>query len=97
MNRMLIKDLETWQKIIGKNDGFIYNDFGTQFPGNSPTWNTTNFNKLHRTTCTSVKRMTHSTKGKMTKHYFQSRQEALLWLDSNRKKDGYTLCNYCNP
>lgn len=30
--------------------------------------------------------MTHSSDRKLTKHYFQSRQEALLWLEANRKK-----------
>jgi len=41
--------------------------------------------------------MTHLTEGKLTKHFFQSRREAIDWLETNRRKEGYTLCTYCNP
>jgi hypothetical protein len=94
---MLIKDTDSWNRIIRQGGGYIYNDFGTQFPGNSPTWNTTEFNKLHRASCSQVKRMTHITEGKLTKYFFQSREEAINWLEKNRKEHGYTLCPYCNP
>ena len=94
---MLVEDADTWNKIIGHSDGYIYNDFGTQFPGNAPTWNTTNFNKLHRASCTKVKIMTYINEGKLTKHFFRSRKEATNWLEKNRKEQGYTLCSYCNP
>jgi hypothetical protein len=94
---MLIEDADTWSKVIRKSDGFIYNDFGTQFPGDSPTWNTRDFNKLHRASCSQVKKMTHISEEKLTKHFFSTRKEALEWLEKNRKEDGYTLCSYCNP
>ena len=83
---MLVKDIESWKRIVREGEGYIYNDFGTQFPGDSPTWNTRKNNKLHRTSCSRVKLMTHVTEGKLTKHFFQS-----------RKEQGYTLCSYCNP
>ncbi len=90
---MLVKDAGTWNKIIVAGEGYIYNDFGTQFPGNSITWNTRSFNKLHKCSCTHVKRMTYETEGKLTKHFFDSKKQALDWLDSNRKNDGYTFCS----
>lgn len=94
---MLLKNGDTWDDIIRRGEGYIYNDFGTQFPGDSPTWNTRNFNKLHRTSCSQVKKMTYITEGKLTKYFFKSRKEAIDWLEENRKKQGYTLCTYCNP
>ena len=94
---MLVKDAATWNKIIWGGKGYVYNDFGTQFPGNSPTWNTRKHNKLHRASCSRVARMTLFTEGKFTKHYFQSRKEAIDWLETNRKEQGYTLCWYCDP
>ena len=94
---MLVKDAATWNKIIWGGKGYVYNDFGTQFPGNSLTWNTRDFNKLHRASCTHVKRMTYVSEGKLTKHFFQSRKEAIDWLEKNRKEQGYTLCAHCKP
>jgi hypothetical protein len=94
---MLVKDSDTWKKIIRQGEGYIYNDFGTQFPGDSPTWNTANFNKLHRASCGQVKRMTHITRDRFTKHFFESREEAISWLERNRKDLGYTFCQFCNP
>jgi len=94
---MLVKDLDTWNRIIRQAEGYIYNDFGTQFPGNSPTWNTRDFNKLHRVSCVHVKRMTYVTDGKLTKHFFQSLKEAIDWLETKRIEKGYTLCSFCNP
>jgi len=44
-----VKDNKTWDGIKHEGIGYIYNDFGTQFPGSSATWNTTDFNKLHKT------------------------------------------------
>ena len=92
-----MKDIDTWKKIILQGEGYIYNDFGTQFPGDSPTWNSRDFNKLHRASCSQVKKMTYVTEGKFTNHFFKSRTEAVDWLEANRKKQGYTLCSYCNP
>ena len=94
---MLVKDKDTWMKIVREGEGYIYNDFGTQFPGDSPTWKTRDFNKLHRASCSRVKLMTYSTGGKLTKHFFHSLREAMDWLEKNRKEQGYTLCAYCNP
>ena len=94
---MLIKDVDAWSKIIRQGKGFIYNDFGTQFPGNSPTWNTRDFNKLHRANCSQVRKMTFITEGKLTKHFFKTRKEASEWLGENRQEQGYTFCSYCNP
>jgi len=95
--KLLVKNRDEWNSLVSEGIGFIYNDFGTQFPGDSPTWNTTNFNKLHRVSCLHVKRMTHITNGKLTKHHFKSRKEAIDWLNANRKNEGYTLCKYCTP
>ena len=67
--KMLVNDLETWNRIIVKGEGLIYNDFGTQFPGNSPTWNTVDFNKLHKCSCRHVRRMKHETEGKFDKTF----------------------------
>jgi hypothetical protein len=94
---MLVEGFDTWNKIISHSNGYIYNDFGTQFPGNSPNWNTRDFNKLHHASCSRVKLMTYVAEGKLTKHFFQSREEATNWLEKNRKEQGYTLCSYCNP
>jgi hypothetical protein len=94
---MLIENIDAWHRIVRQGDGYIYNDFGTQFPGDSPTWNTRDFNKLHRTSCSQVKKMTYTSEEKLTKHFFSTREEALEWLEKNRKEDGYTLCSYCNP
>ena len=94
---MLVTDIDTWKRIIRNGEGLIYNDFGTKFPGNSPTWNTRDFNKLHHTYCPRVKKMTITTEGKLTKHFFQSKKEALDWFEANRKEQGYTLCRYCKP
>ena len=89
---MLIEDMETWVKIVKEGKGYIYNDFGTQFPGNSVAWNTRDFNKLHKCYCSHVKRMSHETEGKLTKHFFDSKWQAIAWLDNYRKNDGYTFC-----
>jgi len=94
---MLVEDIDTWNKIIRKSQGCIYNDFGKQFPGDSTTWKTSDFNVLHRASCSQVKRMTHKTEGKLTKHFFKSLEEAISWLETNRKQQGYTLCSFCNP
>jgi len=94
---VLVKNAGIWNRIIRQGEGYIYNDFGTQFPGNFSTWNTRDFNKLHRVSCSRIKKMTYSTEGKLTKHFFPSLKEAIEWLEINRKKQGYTLCRYCNP
>ena len=94
---LLVRDRMTWERIIQQGEGYIYNDFGTQFPGNSPTWNTKDFNKLHRASCPQVRKMTYVTEEKLTKHFFKTKQEAIDWLKENRKEDGYTFCHYCNP
>ena len=94
---MLVKDDVTWNMIIQRGEGYIYNDFGTHFPGDSPTWNTRDFNKLHRASCYSVKVMTHVTEAEFTKHFFVTKIGALNWLQSNRKEQGYTFCKNCRP
>lgn len=94
---MRIEDGDMWEEVKNSGTGFIYNDFGSQFPGNHPNWNTTSFNKLHRARCKYVKDMTFETNGKGTKHHFKTRNEALIWLRSNRSTAGYTLCNQCTP
>jgi hypothetical protein len=94
---LLVKDSDTWNKIIWKGEGYIYNDFGTKFPGDSPTWSTEELNKLHKTSCSSVKKMTYVTEGELTKYFFNTKTEALNWLQANRKEEGYTFCSYCEP
>src|SRR5712692_9991801 len=88
---MLIEDYTTWNRIRGEGRGYIYNDFGTQFPGNAPTWNTTDFNKLHGCDCWMVqargrKEMTHETDRKLTKHFFETLEGAITWLQENRSE-----------
>jgi hypothetical protein len=58
---MLIIDNKTWQKAKNSPSGYIYNDFGSRFLGNSPTWNTPDFNKLHKLGCRVIDKMTFST------------------------------------
>lgn len=94
---MLIREMDTWIKIVRQGEGYIYNDFGTQFLGNSPTWNTRDFNKLHRASCSQTKKMTYVTEGKLTKHFFRTKEEAIDWLKKERKEEGYTICSYCRP
>jgi hypothetical protein len=94
---MLVAEADTWNRIIRQGEGYIYNDFGTQFPGESPTWKTSDFNVLHRASCSHIRRMTYSTEGKLTKHFFESRRKAIEWLETNRREHGYSLCSYCNP
>jgi len=94
---MLIENLEAWNRIVRSGKGYIYNDFGTQFPGDSPTWNTRTFNKLHQCSCSQVKKMTYTTEGKVTKYFFNSLREAEQWLEKNRKIEGYTYCVMCKP
>ena len=89
---MLIKDDSTWNRIIQRGKGFVYNDFGTQF-----RWDLPDFNKLHKTSCRSVRRMTYVREGKLTKYFFKTREEAIDWLEKNRKEDGYSLCKICCP
>jgi len=93
---MLVKDEETWDKIVAGKEGYIYNDFGTQFPGNATSWNTKNNNKLHKAACRHIKPMTYESDGKVNKHFFNSRIEAIQWLEANREQ-AYTLCNDCKP
>lgn len=95
--KVQIKNSDVWNRALSEGEGYIYNDFGTQFPGDSPTWNTTDFNKLHRISCPHVRRMKYVTEGKFTKYYFKTKNEAIEWLNSNRKIEGYTLCKFCNP
>ena len=94
---MLITDSKTWQKVKNTPSGYIYNDFGTKFPGDSSTWNTSEFNKLHKVGCRVIDKMTFSTEEKDTKHFFETRREAIDWLVTNRQKDGYSLCGICKP
>jgi hypothetical protein len=89
---MIVKDDGTWNRIIQRGEGVIYNDSGTQF-----RWDLPDFNKLHKTSCRSVRRMTFVSKGKLTKFFFKTREEAIDWLVKNRKEDGYVLCKICCP
>ena len=89
---MPVKDDVTWNRIIQRGEGFIYNDFGTQF-----RWELPDFNKLHKASCRSVRRMTYVSEGKLTKCFFKTREEAIDWLEKNRKEDGYSLCKICCP
>jgi len=89
---MLVKDDVTWNRIIQRGKGVIYNDFGTHFNVELPK-----FNRLHKASCRSVRRMTFVSQGKLTKFFFNTREEAIDWLEKNRKEDGYVLCNICSP
>jgi len=74
------KKRDTWNQITQQGIGFIYNDFGTQFPGDSPAWNTKNSNTLHKASCPQVKRMTFESEGKLTKYFFESRKKRQIGL-----------------
>ena len=89
---MLVKDGVTWDMIIQRGKGFIYNDFGTQF-----RWNLPDFNKLHKASCRCVRRMTYVSEGKLIKYFFKTREEAIDWLENNRKEAGYVPCKTCCP
>ena len=89
---MPVKDDVTWNRIIQIGKGFIYNDVGTQFRLNLP-----DFNRLHKASCRSVRRMKYVSGGKLTKCFFKTREEAIDWLEKNRKEDGYVLCKTCCP
>ena len=89
---MPVKDDVTWNTIIQRGEGFIYNDFGTQF-----RWDLPDVNKLHKASCRCVRTMTYVSKGKLTKCFFNTREEAIDWLEKNRKEDCYVLCKICCP
>ena len=89
---MPVKDDVTWNKIIQRGEGFIYNDFGTQF-----RWNLPDVNKLHKASCRCARTMTYVSEGKLTKCFFKTREEAIDWLGKNRKEDGHVLCKTCCP
>jgi hypothetical protein len=93
---MQIGDSRTWKQVKANPEGYIYNDFGTQFPGDSTTWKTSNFNKLHKVDCREVERMTFETDGKSTKYFFDKKSEALDWLRANRQGN-FTYCVKCKP
>jgi hypothetical protein len=94
---MLVEDRKTWLQIVKEGKGNIYNDFGTHFPGNSPSWNTKESNKLHKSSCPHIKRMTYKDQRGPNKYFFNSKQEAIEWLNQNRQNEGYTLCKSCKP
>ena len=94
---MLIRDRQTWVQTVKEGVGFIYNDFGTHFPGNSPSWNTKENNKLHKAACPHIKRMSYNSENGPNKYFFGSKKEAIQWLNQNRKNEGYTLCKVCAP
>lgn len=94
---MLIEDKKTWNKIVKEGKGYIYNDFDTQFPGISTAWNSRDFNKLHTCSCLNLKRMNPKIENKKTKYFFETKKQALDWLEATRKDGGYTLCKTCKP
>ena len=94
---MLIKDTKTWNEIVKEGKGYIYNDFGSQFPGDSRTWDTKANNKLHKANCRHLKRMTIESEVGANKHFFTSLEKAVEWLNANRKSHGYSLCKVCKP
>ncbi len=89
--------MDTWSRIIASGNGYIYNDFGTQFPGKSPSWNTKANNKLHKVNCPHIKRMKIDCEKGNNKYFFAFRENAIDWLNANRKNEGYTFCLTCNP
>lgn len=85
---MKIKNWKELSNILKLKKGFIYNDFGT-----FNKWNTTKFNKLHKTKCYHLKKMTQGSVE--WTYYFISLKEAESWLEKNRKDDGYSICKIC--
>ena len=85
---MKIKNWEELNNILKVKKGFIYNDFGT-----TNKWNTIEFNKLHKASCYHLKKITP--RSVEWTYYFDSLEEAKLWLENNRKEDGYSFCKIC--
>jgi hypothetical protein len=94
---LLVRDKETWTQVVKEGRGFIYNDFGSHFPGNSLSWNTRDNNKLHKASCPYIKTMTWKDENGPNKYFFNSKPEAIDWLKKNRASEGYSFCQICKP
>ena len=94
---MLITDDVTLNEIKNTVTGYLYNYFGTQFSGTATTFNTRDNNKLHRSFCPQVNKVIFITGNKFTKHFFESKQDAMNWLELNRSVQEFTLCKLCKP
>lgn len=89
---------EELRKIYKKKHGFIYNDYGTVKNSKLVEWN-----KLHSATCycncpDNPKKMEvigHSTGEHLPKWYFDTFEEAIEWLEKNRKHLGYSPHEQC--
>lgn len=84
---MALKEIKTDEELKILRDagqGYIYNDYGTKYSGKEG-------NVLHRASCGFTQTMTVST----GKWYFDTDNEAIDWLEKNRKEIGYILCGSC--
>ncbi len=78
---MLVKDGVTWDMIIQRGKGFIYNDFGTQF-----RWNLPDFNKLHKASCRCVRTMTYVRKENLSNIFSRLEKKPLIGLRTTERK-----------
>ena len=85
---MKINNWDQLEIIINKGKGFIYNDFGTH-----ESWDTPKNNKLHKASCPYLKMLTPNSSG--WTYYFDTVEEAISWLELERKDDGYCKCKNC--
>jgi hypothetical protein len=86
---MKIKNWEELDSILNSKKGLIYNDFGTV-----QKWNIAEFNKLHKSGCYHLRQKMTPGSADWT-YYFDSMEEAELWLEKNRKDEGYCNCKSC--
>lgn len=85
---MEINNWEELKKILNKGEGFVYNDFGTH-----ENWNPKEYNKLHKASCPYLKKLTPNSAN--WTYYFDTMEEAVNWLQANRRDDGYCFCKSC--
>lgn len=87
-----MKEIQTdreLEKVRADGKGFIYNDFGSE-GGHPDEWNV-----LHKAECYHLKTANVST----PKVFFESIDEAVGWLNSERGKEGkgWKRCGTCLP
>ena len=83
------------EEIYKKRVGFVFNDYTK-----SPNFGTQQ-NKLHKADCSYMnpshpnRLKTEGKNGKLSKKYFETKDEANVWLKNNRSDVGYSDCGVC--
>lgn len=85
---MKINNYEKLKNHLRIGDGIIYNDFGSY-----NKWNHEEYNKVHKANCPYLKMMTQGSVE--WTYWFNSLEDAKLWLKKNRENDGYSYCKSC--